>query len=170
MSYLHSYDATLTVWPATPLPGRVNERLMEVGADLQRLRVTDGSVAAYRTRQGEIALELTFTQSQLGVTGLEAVLAELRLDHISYVAWDTKKDEIAGVGRSYDRRDPLEREFTVLAGGEPVLTATELETLERKASNDQLLLATIRRALTLPLPELAHRLNPAEVNIIITGR
>ncbi len=122
-----SYEAALTLWPATTLTASVSRALLQAGVDLSRLGAKD---VLYRTSDGEIALQLTFPDSRHGITDLEGVLATLRLAGVAYVAWDTKKGELAGVGRSFHPRDAVEREFTVLAGGEPVLVARDLDAFE----------------------------------------
>jgi hypothetical protein len=161
-----SYEATLTLWPATTLTASVAEALLEVSVDLCRLDAGDKSPVLYRTSDGEIALELTFEDSPYGITDLEIVLATLRIAGVAYVAWDTKKGELAGTGRSFDPRDAVERQFTVLAGGEPVLIARDLDAFEHYGTAEALL-HEVRRWLALPLPERAEIVSPAEVTIAI---
>lgn len=97
-----SYDVTVALWPATPLPAIVAHQLRQVGVDLSALKVKDGSLTASRTVDGAVVLELSFGDCRYGLTDLEGVLATTRLAHLSYIAWDAKKGEIAGTGRSYD--------------------------------------------------------------------
>ncbi len=158
-----SYEAALTLWPATTLTASVSRALLQAGVDLSCLGAKD---VLYRTSDGEIALQLVFPDSRYGITDLEGVLAALRLAGVAYVAWDTKKGEIAGVGRSFDPRDTVEREFTVLAGGEPVLIARDLDAFEHYGTAEALL-HEVRRWLRLPLPERAETVSPAEVTIAV---
>jgi hypothetical protein len=161
-----SYDAKLTFWPATPLATSVVDQLHRVGVNLRQPSGEDSSITLYRTSDGQTAVELAFDGCEHGLTGLEAVLATLRLARVNYVTWDTKRGEIAGVGRSFDRHDLVEQEFTVLAGGEPVLTAGDLDAFEHYGTAEALL-HDVRRRLRLPLPEKAESLRPAEVTITI---
>ena len=73
-----------------------------------------------------------------------ANLATLRLAGISYVAWDAKKGEIAGTGRSFDPATGTEHEFTVMGDGEPVLTASDLEEFEGRYGTAEGLIGGIR--------------------------
>ena len=116
------YNATLTLWPATPLPARVAHELHELGVDLSTFTVNDGWLTAIVHRRRHARSRHPFGRHRYGLTDLEAVLATLRLAGISYVAWDIKQGEAAGTGRSFDPATRIERQFTVMAGGEPVLT------------------------------------------------
>jgi len=161
-----SYDAKLTFWPATPLAAIVVDQLRHVGVNLRQPGGDDRSITFYRTSEGHTAVELAFDRCEDGLNGLEAVLAALRLARVNYIAWDTKRGEIAGVGRSFDRQDSVEQEFTVLAGGEPVITARDLDAFEHYGTADALLHA-VRRWLRLPLPERAEDLRSDEVTITV---
>ncbi|HEY7932830.1 MAG TPA: hypothetical protein VID48_03305 [Solirubrobacteraceae bacterium] len=85
-----SHDATLTFWPATPLPASVALQLQELLVDLSTCEVNNGSIIAKQTAEQTIVLELSFGDCRHGLTDLEAVLATLRLADISYVVLDTK--------------------------------------------------------------------------------
>jgi hypothetical protein len=161
-----SYDVTLALWPATPLPAIVAHQLREVGVDLRSLKVKDGSLTASRTVDGAVVLRLSFGDCRYGLTDLEGVLATTRLAHLSYVAWDAKKGEIAGTGRSYDPDVGPEREFTVMADGEPVLTSSDLDAFEHFGTAEALL-REVRSWLRLPTPETVGEMEPGTLSIVI---
>jgi hypothetical protein len=161
-----SYNATLTLWPATPLPASVAHALHGVGVDLAAQKVNDGWFTAQRTAEGTIVLDLSFGDCRHGLTGLEAVLATLRLARISYVAWDVKKGEIAGTGRAFDPAGGIEREFSVMGDGEPVLTASDLEEFEGRYGNADELIGGIRAWLRLPTPDELADLADGELTIV----
>jgi hypothetical protein len=147
-----SYDTTLILWPATPLAASVAHQLRDVGVDLSELKVKDGWFTAHRTADDTVVLDLSFGDCPYGLTDLEAVLATARLAGLSYVAWDAKKTEIAGTARSYDPGSGVEREFTVMGDGEPVLTSSDLDAFEHFGTAEALL-CEVRAWLRLPLPQ-----------------
>lgn len=153
-----SYDTTLILWPATPLRASVADQLRDVGVALTEPQASQGCLAARRTEDGQLVLEISAERLH-GLTDLEAVLATLRLARVSYVAWDARKSEIAGAGRSYDPDSRVEREFTVMADGEPVLTLSDLKEFEGRYGTAEGLLEGIQTWLRLPLPQ-----NLSEVN------
>jgi hypothetical protein len=161
-----SYDATLTLWPATPLPASVAHQLRELGVDLSALKVKDGWFTARRTADDTVVLELSFGDCPCGLTDLEAVLATARLAGLGYVAWGTKKTEIAGPARSYDPDSGVEQEFTVMADGEPVFTASDLDAFEHFGTAEALL-GEVRKWLRLPMPETVGELGPDALTIVI---
>jgi hypothetical protein len=161
-----SYDVTLTLWPATPLPASVAHQLRQVGVDLSALDVKDGSLTASSTITGAVVLDLSFGDCRYGLTDLEGVLATARLAGLSYVAWDAKKGEIAGTGRSYDPDGGVEREFTVMSDGEPVLTSRDLDAFEHFGTAEALL-CEVRTWLRLPTPETVGELAPDTLSIVI---
>ncbi len=161
-----SYDATLTLWPAPTIPRRVARQLHLVGVDLSEFKVQDGSFTASRNVNGGVVLHLSFGDLAFGLTDLEGVLAAARLAHLNYVAWDAKKGEIAGSARSYDPAICVEREFTVMADGEPVLTSSDLDSLEHFGTAEALL-CEIRSWLRLPTPDTLGEIEPASLNILI---
>lgn len=160
-----SHHATLTFWPATPLPASVAHQLHELGVDLSTFTVNDGWFSARRTEDETPVLDLSFGEVRHGLTDLEAVLATLRLARISYVAWDVKKGEIAGTGRSFDPATGIERQFTVMGDGEPVLTASDLEEFEGRYGTAQGLIGGIREWLHLPIPQDLSELSTDELAI-----
>lgn len=160
-----SYDTTLILWPATQLASSVTNELRQVGVEITDPPAPPG-LAARRMQDGEILLEIRREQPY-GLTDLEAVLARLRIAGLSYVAWDTKKCELAGTGRSYDPTSGVEREFTVMPDGEPVLAGSDLEEFEGRYGTAEALLEGIRAWLRLPIPENLTELNPGELGIII---
>src|SRR4029077_17875981 len=122
-----SYNAVITLWPAASLPASVARELHNVGVDLAAQEVNEGRFPARATPEGTVVLDLSFENCLYGLTGLEAVLATLRLARISYVAWDVKKDEIAGTAGAFAPTSDIECKFSVRGDGEPVLTASDLE-------------------------------------------
>lgn len=162
-----SHDATLTFWPATPLPAGVVHQLRELGVDLSTFKVNDGWITAQQTAERTVVLELSFGDCRHGLTDLEAVLATLRLADISYVAWDVKKGEIAGTGRSFDPTARPEREFTVMGDGEPVLTASDLQEFGGRYDTAGGLIEGIQAWLRLPIPQDLSELSADELAIVI---
>jgi len=138
------------------LPASVAEQLRRIGVDLADPQPAPG-LSAKRTGDGQLLLEVSREQRH-GLTDLEAVLATLRLAGTNYVAWDAKQGEIAGIGRSYDTSSQIEREFTVMADGEPVLTASDLDEFEHYGTAEALL-GEIRGWLRLPLPRNLEELD-----------
>jgi hypothetical protein len=163
-----SYNATLILWPATPLPASVAHQLRGVGVDLSALKVKDGWFTAYHAADDTAVLELSFGDCPCGLIDLEAVLATARLAGLSYVAWGIKKTEIAGPARSYDPDSDLEREFTIMADGEPVLTSSDLDAFEHFGTAEALL-CEVRKWLRLPTPETVGELKPDTLTIVIEG-
>lgn len=161
-----SYNAAVTLWPAASLPASVAHELHSVGVDLAARKVSDGCFTTQRTAEGTIVLDLSFGGCQHGLTGLEAVLATLRLARISYVAWDVKKGEIAGTGRAFDPANGIERQFSVMGDGEPVLTASDLEEFQGCYRNADELIDGIRAWLRLPTPEGLSDLADGELTIV----
>lgn len=161
-----SYNAAITLWPATALPASVAHELHCVGVDLTAHNVHDGWFTARRTSEGAVVLDLSFGDCLYGLSGLEAVLATLRLARISYVAWDAKKGEVASAGRAFDPTSGVEREFTVTADGEPVLTASDLEEFEGRYRNAAELVEAIRAWLQLPIPSDLTDLADGELRIV----
>lgn len=161
-----SHEATLTLWPATPLPAAVAHQLRSVGVDLSTLTVKGGWLAARRTADDTVVLELSFGDCPYGLTGLEAVLAAARLAGLGYVAWGTRKSEIAGPARSYDPASGVEHEFTVMADGEPVLTSSDLDAFEHFGTAEALL-CEVRRSLRLPIPETVEELTSDALSFVI---
>ncbi len=85
---------------------------------------------------------------------------------LSYVAWGTGKTEIAGPARFYDPESDVEREFTVMADGEPVLTSSDLDAFEHFGTAEALL-CEVRKWLRLPKPETVGELEPDTLTIVI---
>ncbi|HEX5308944.1 MAG TPA: hypothetical protein VFW38_07680 [Solirubrobacteraceae bacterium] len=162
-----SYDAAITLWPATPLPASAARELHSVGVNLAAQKVNDGWFTARRTAEGAVVLDLSFGDCPHGLTHLEAVLATLRLARISYVAWDVKKGEIAGTGRSFDPTSGIEQQFTVMGDGEPVLTASDLEEFQGRYDTAEALLEAIHEWLRLPTPSGLTDLADGELTITI---
>lgn len=162
-----SYNATLTFWPATPLPASVAHELHELGVNLSAYTVSDGWFTASRTGEDTLVLDLSFGRRRGGLTDLEAVLATLRLADISYVAWDIKQGEIAGTGCAFDPATRIEHQFTVMADGEPVLTASDLEEFEGRYGTAEALIDGIRAWLRLPIPDGLTELTVEELAIAI---
>src|ERR1700677_444874 len=162
-----SYNATLTLWPATPLPANVAHELHELGVNLSTFTVNDGWLTTSRTGQDTLVLALSFGRRRCGLTDLEAVLATLRLAGISYLAWHIKQGEVAGTGRSFDPATRIERQFTVMADGEPVLTANDLEEFEGRHGTGEALIEDIREWLRLPIPDSLTELSLEELAIVI---
>jgi hypothetical protein len=160
-----SYDTTLILWPATPLATSVADELRGIGVPLTEPQAAPGCLTARRTENGQLLLEISRERLH-GLTDLEAVLATLRLAGVSYVAWDTKKGEIAGTGRSYESDGGPEREFTVMADGEPVLTASDLDAFEHFGTAEALL-REVRTWLRLPTPEMVGKMEPGTLSIVI---
>lgn len=160
-----SHDATLTFWPATPLPASVAHQLQERGVDLSTFTVNDGSLTARHTAEQTVVLELSFSDCRYGLTDLEAVLATLRLAGISYVAWDAKKGEVAGTGRSFNPAAGIERQFTVMGDGELVLTASDLEEFEGRYGTAEALIEGLQAWLRLPIPQDLSELSTDELEI-----
>jgi hypothetical protein len=160
-----SYHAAITLWPATPLPASVAAELHSAGVDLAAKKVNDGRLTTRCTPEGVVVLDLSFERCQYGLTGLEAVLATLRLARISYVAW-VRDGEIAGTGRAFDPDSGIEQQFSVTADGEPVLTASDLEEFEGRFGTAEALLESIKGWLRLPTPEELTDLDPHEVTIL----
>jgi hypothetical protein len=148
-----SYNAAIILWPATPLPASVAAELHSAGVDLSAKKVNSGRLAAKRTPEGDVVLDLTFESCQWGLDGMEAVLARLRLARISYVAWDVREGEIAGTGRAFEPDRGIERYFSVMADGEPILTASDLAEFEGRFGTAEALLESIKGWLRLPTPE-----------------
>ena len=147
-----SYNTTVILWPATPLAAIVAEQLRDIGVELTNPQADPGCLTARHTEDGQLLLEIASEQLH-GLTDLEAVLAALRLAGVSYVAWDAKKSEIAGTGRSYDPNSRVESEFTVMSDGEPVLTLSDLDELKGRYDTTEGLLEGIQASLRLPLPQ-----------------
>jgi len=162
-----SYNATLALWPATPLPANVAHELHALGVNLSTFTVNNGWLTASCTGDDTLVLELSFGHRRCGLTDLEAVLATLRLAGISYVAWDIKQGEAAGTGRSFDPATRIERQFTVMADGGPVLTASDLEQFEGRYGTAEALIDGIRDWLRLPIPDSLTELNVEELAIVI---
>ena len=161
-----SYNTALSLWPAATLPASVTRELRSVGVDLAAHKVNDGQFSARRTAAGTVLLDLSFDGLQDGLTALEAVLATLRLARISYVAWDAKQGEIAGTGRAFDPDSAIEREFSVMADGEPVLTASDLSEFEGNHSDARELIDAIHAWLRLPIPNDLSDIADDELTIV----
>ncbi len=161
-----SHDATITFWPASALPASLVSELRPLGVELPRLDVERGSITLYRTSDGDVAIELTLDDCYYGITGLDAVLARLRLARINYYAFDEGKDEAPPLGRSYDADTQVERMFSVLPDGTPVLTLGDLDPLEHCGSAEAVLLQ-LREQLRCPTPSIGDTLTPAELAIVI---
>ncbi|MGA9313925.1 MAG: hypothetical protein WBV77_04775 [Solirubrobacteraceae bacterium] len=162
-----SYNAAIILWPATPLPANVAAELHNAGVDLTAKKVNGGRLAAKCSPEGTVVLDLTFESRQWGLDGMEAVLATLRLARISYVAWDVREGEIAGTGREFQPERGIERYFSVMADGEPILTASDLEEFEGRFGTAETLLNSIRGWLRLPTPEDLTDLGLDELSIPI---
>jgi hypothetical protein len=161
-----SYQATLTLWPATTLPAGVAHELHELGVNLSTFTVKGGSLTASRTDEGALVLEVSFERCRYGLSDLEAALATLRLACISYVAWDVKHAAVAGTGRYFDPLTRIEHEFTVTPDGKPVLRASDLEKLEWRRTAG-VLIEGIRRWLRLPVPDSLEDVDVEELSIVI---
>lgn len=159
-----TYDTTLIFWPATPLAANVAEQLRCIDVRFTNPLTPGSWVTPYRTEQGELLLEITGEHPH-GLTDLEAVLATLRLADVSYVAWETKKEEIAGPARTYDPETRVESEFTVMADGEPVLTKSDLEECEGRYGTAECLLENLRKQLRLPVPENLTSLDAFTIDV-----
>jgi hypothetical protein len=161
-----SYNAAIILWPATPLPASVAAELHSAGVDLAAKKVNGGRLAARRTPDGTVVLDLTFECRQWGLDGIEAVLATLRLARISYVAWDVREGEIAGTGRAFEPERGIERYFSVMADGEPILTASDLQEFEGRFGTAEALLESVKGWLRLPTPDVLTELDVDEVTIL----
>jgi hypothetical protein len=164
-----SYDVTLTFWPATPLLVSVAQELREVGVDLGKLTVRDGSLAARRTRNGTLVLELSFTQRRFGLSEFEAVLARLRLAGLSYLAVQTQAGRLTGDARAFERVSGIERELTVTAEGEPVLRAGDLARLDGRYDTAQALIEGIQAWLRPPTPHALANIKLQRLTIAVVA-
>lgn len=156
-----SYVATLHFWPASPLPGSVAHQLSLLGVDLKELQAVNGVLTPYRTHDGGLGLEITLYDSYYRLTGVEGVLAILRLAGIHYSAWDCD-----GAGRSFDPASGEEQAFAVLTDGEPVITAPELDALGRYGSAEAVL-EQLRRKLARTTPPFTETLAPEQVTLLV---
>lgn len=114
-----STTATLSLWPATPMPQSVVEEFHSIGVDPPTLQAYDGRVVALRTREGQIGLRITLYGCVLGLghTNMQAVLARLRLERINYVLWS------GDGGAIYDAARDRERECAAHLEGERAVSA-----------------------------------------------
>lgn len=161
-----SYTAAITLWPAATLPASVADELRSLGVNLAEQSVTDGSFALRRTHEGTVVLDLSFDDCHYGLTGLEAVLATLRLARISYAAWDVKQGEVVGTGRAFDPASGIERQFSVTTDGEPVLTDSDLEEFHGRYNAADELIEAIGAWLRLPIPTELTDIADAELAIV----
>lgn len=159
---MYDYTAAITLWPAASLPANVAHELHSVGVDLAAKKVNDGWFTGRRTSEGVVVLDLAFGDRQFELTDLEAVLATLRLARISYVAWD----EIGCIGCAFDAMSAKERQFNILAEGEPVLTASDLEKIEGRSLTTKDLIEAVRAWLSLPIPNGLTGLADGELTIV----
>jgi hypothetical protein len=113
----NSTTATLSLWPATPLPRSVVDELHSIGVDAETLQAYDGRVLALCTREGQIGLRITLYNCVLELTGMQAVLARLRLARIDYVLWGSEG------GLVYDAAKDLEQECAAHLEGERAVSA-----------------------------------------------
>lgn len=159
------YQVSLSLWTAASLSADMAHALGHVGVDLSRSEVNNGRLTAARTADGAIVLKLSLDRCCYGLTEVEGILATARLNGVGYVAWELKGDEITGIGRSYD---PLngEREFTVTANGEPVLTLGDLDAFEH-VGTAAALLRHMQSVLRLPEPQKIEELDPGSLSILI---
>jgi hypothetical protein len=158
-----SHAATLNFWPASPLPASIVHQLQLLDVDVRQLRSESGLITPYITKSGQIGLELIFYESHCGLTGLEAVLATLRLGSIRYTAWDSH-----GAGTSFDPTDGAERRFPVLHDGEPVITEAELDPLPCSGSATDCIVRLRRRlGPQSTTPPFAGTLEPQQVKLTI---
>jgi hypothetical protein len=161
-----SYTANLALWPASPMAPEIMRALwLDLGIDVQRLHRDDHSVALYRIVDGSVVMQVTLTGLAYGVTDLEQLRAQLRIAEVSYVVWSIKDGDPAGVGLSYEPCDGTEFEYTVLAGGEPVLRAHDLVAFD--ALPPENVMGELRRCLRQPLPESVESLSARETHIAI---
>jgi hypothetical protein len=159
-----SFAATLNLWPASPLPSTVayELRLLDLlNVDLNKLQSTDGQISPHLTDDGELGLQIALHDRDYDITGLEGLLALLRLEHINYTAWDSK-----GIGRAFDAATNDEQTFTVLGDGTPFITAADLDPLEHYGSAEALLHA-VRQMLRRTTPPFVEALKPEHVDLII---
>lgn len=159
------YRVNLSLWPAASLSADLAHALGCVGVDLSRLEVNDGRLTAVRTADGAVLLKLSLDRCCCGLTDVEGILATARLNGVGYVAWEVKQGEITGIGRSYD---PLngEREFTVMANGEPVFTLRDLDAFEHFGTAEALL-RHMQSVLRLPEPEGIEEIEIGSLSILI---
>jgi hypothetical protein len=129
--------------------------------------LTDGSLAGWRTRNGTIVLELSFTERQFGLTDLEAVLASLRLAGISYLAWETQTGRLTGAARAFDRVSATERQLTVTAAGEPVLTAADVAYFDGRYNTAEAVIEAIQARLRPPTPRRLTAVSVGQLRIAI---
>jgi hypothetical protein len=159
-----SFTTTLNLWPASPLPSSVAYELRLRGllsVDLQKLQTTDGQITPHLTHDDALGIQITLHDCDYGITGLEGLLAILRLGRINYTVWDSN-----GIGRAFDAATNDEQLFTVLADGEPVITAAELDPLEHYGSA-KALMQTLRRMLRRTTPPFRNALEPERVTLTI---
>jgi hypothetical protein len=161
-----SYKLSLTLWPAQPLPESVALELHALGVNLSRFTVEEGQFAARRDREQTIVLDLVFRGNRT-MPDLEALLATLRLADISYFAWDIKRGAVTGTSRSFDPASRIERQFTVTADGEPVLTAHELQELEGRYGVPETLIERALDRLRVFIPTGLTEIGPEELVIAI---
>lgn len=161
------YNSHLTLWPATPLPASVEAELAHLGVDVAAMQMTKGTLAAYRTPEQALLLELSFEDRRYGLSDLEAVLATLRLADISYVAWDLEDGAAAGNGCSYNAPFRHEKKFTVTAAGEPVLSYGDLEAFDVSYDTAEDLFDALQASLCLSTPTHLTEASAADVAIEI---
>jgi hypothetical protein len=149
---------------ASPLPSSVAYELRLLGLlsiDLHTLQSADGRITPHLTDDGALGLQITLHDPDYDISGLEGLLALLRLGHINYTIWDSN-----GIGRAFDAATNDEQTFTVLADGAPFLTAADLDPLERAGSAEALLQA-VRQMLRRTTPPFVEALKPEHVDLII---
>jgi hypothetical protein len=159
-----TFTATLSLWPASPLPANVAYELHLLGflnEDLQHLETDSGQITVHRTNDGGLGLQLRLYDCEYGITGIEGLLELLRISHVNYRGWDTN-----GIGRCYDVTPEKEQIFTVLANGEAVITAPDLASLPGHDS-PQALLTTLRQMLLRTTPPFSKPLDPTQTPLTL---
>jgi hypothetical protein len=159
-----TFTATLSLWPASPLPTAVAYELRLLGLlteDLHHLETDTGHITIHRTTDGALGLQITLHDYGYAITALDGLLALLRQGHINYRIWDTN-----GRGRCFDATTAHERPFTVIGNGVSVITAADLKQVGQHDSTEALL-ETLARMLTRTTPPFREPLDPERTTIAI---
>jgi hypothetical protein len=163
----NTYHATLMIWPVTPVSGGVAERLAAHGVDLTALRSSRQVSAAWRTDSGELGITVNLTRLPRARLDLTALLGSLRRDGVSYYAWAYDEHDRVAAGYAHSREQPVDRTFAILASGEPLIRASEVEALAAENATLDVFRGALEARLAQGRPHIASDVPLARVQITV---
>jgi hypothetical protein len=160
------YRATLTFWPASPVPVLAVRALRGLGVELPHTQHDDPRIALSKTPDGTLVAQITFSELERGMRDLEPVLLALWAADINYVTVTRGGASSLAVACTFESGDAIDHEFYVHPDGYRLLSPSDLRAFTHITSGPGVLEA-LRDWFELPYPKNTRPVTAREVRIAV---